>query len=110
MLGAPRRALTRRCPSRARAHCRYGPLFDWLHHSIGSTHVAHHIDCTIPHYHAREATDAIAKAFPDAYLYEPTPVNKALWRVACHCAAVQRRSADDPRYVFVPIESWRSRK
>ena len=88
----------------------YPPLIDWLHHRIGTTHVAHHIDCTIPHYHAREATDAIAKAFPDAYLYEPTPVHKALWRVACHCAAVQRRSADDPRYVFVPIESWRSRK
>ena len=26
----------------------YGPLFDFLHHRIGSTHVVHHIDCTIP--------------------------------------------------------------
>ena len=42
----------------------YPPLIDWLHHRIGTTHVAHHIDCTIPHYHAREATDAVAKAFP----------------------------------------------
>ena len=25
----------------------YGPIFDWFHHRIGSTHVAHHIDCTI---------------------------------------------------------------
>ena len=39
--------------------------FDWLHHRIGTTHVAHHIDCTIPHYHAREATDAMEEALPD---------------------------------------------
>jgi omega-6 fatty acid desaturase (delta-12 desaturase) len=84
----------------------YPPLIDWLHHRIGTTHVAHHIDCSIPHYHAREATAAIAKAFPKPYLFEPTPVHKALWRVCCHCAAVKRRSATDSRYVFVPIESW----
>ena len=58
----------------------YGPVFDWFHHQIGSTHVAHHIDCTIPHYHAREATDAIAAALPKAYLYDPTPVHIALHR------------------------------
>jgi len=77
----------------------YGRLFDFLHHRIGSTHVAHHIDCTIPHYHAKEATDAIAKAFPEAYLYDPTPVHKALWRVACDCIAVEAR--DDGRYFWV---------
>jgi hypothetical protein len=76
----------------------YGPIFDYLHHKIGSTHVAHHIDCTIPHYHAREATDAIAKAFPKAYLYDPTPVHKALWRVACNCFAVKGR--EDGRYLW----------
>ena len=32
----------------------YGKLFDFLHHRIGSTHVVHHIDCTIPHYRALE--------------------------------------------------------
>uniref|UniRef100_A0A7S4MJ73 Fatty acid desaturase domain-containing protein n=1 Tax=Prymnesium polylepis TaxID=72548 RepID=A0A7S4MJ73_9EUKA len=68
----------------------YGPIFDWLHHKIGSTHVTHHIDCTIPHYHAREATDAIAKNFPDVYLYDPTPVHVAMWRVAKNCIAVKR--------------------
>jgi len=76
----------------------YGPIFDYLHHKIGSTHVAHHIDCTIPHYHAREATDAIAKAFPKAYLYDPTPVHKAIWRVACNCFAVKGR--EDGRYLW----------
>ena len=40
----------------------YPPLIDWLHHRIGTTHVAHHIDCTIPHYHAQEATGADRKS------------------------------------------------
>ena len=79
----------------------YGRLFDYLHHRIGSTHVAHHIDCTIPHYHAREATDAIAKAFPKVYLYDPTPVHKALWRVACKCVAVKKSAALGGRYIWV---------
>ena len=77
----------------------YPPLVDWLHHRIGTTHVAHHIDCTIPHYHAIEATVAIQRAFPLCYLHDPTPVQRALWRIACHCPAVSRR--EDGRYVFV---------
>jgi len=85
----------------------YPPVIDWLHHRIGSTHVAHHIDCTIPHYHAQEATRAIAAAFPEAYLHEPTPVHLALWRVAKSCIAVKRRSAEDSRFVFVPLSEWR---
>jgi omega-6 fatty acid desaturase (delta-12 desaturase) len=79
----------------------YGRLLDYLHHRIGSTHVAHHIDCTIPHYYAKEATDAIAKAFPKAYLYDPTPIHEALWRVASNCSAVQLRPHDG-RYTWVP--------
>ena len=76
----------------------YGPLFDFLHHRIGSTHVAHHVESGIPHYHALEATHALKKAFPDLYLYDPTPVHQALWRVASKCVAVVRRG---DRYVFV---------
>ena len=37
----------------------YGPVLDFLHHRIGSTHVAHHLCHQIPHYHAKEATEAI---------------------------------------------------
>ena len=77
----------------------YGPIFDFLHHRIGSTHVAHHIESSIPHYHAREATNAIKAAFPDLYLYDPTPVHVALWRVAANCVAVERRGT---RFVFRP--------
>ena len=69
----------------------YGPVLDFLHHKIGSTHVAHHINHTIPHYHAREATDAIVAAYPDLYLYDSTPIATATWRVGSKCIAVYKR-------------------
>jgi omega-6 fatty acid desaturase (delta-12 desaturase) len=68
----------------------YGPLLDFLHHRIGSTHVAHHMDARIPHYHARRATEALSRAFPDHYRYDPTPVHKALWRVVTRCNVVSK--------------------
>ena len=77
----------------------YGPVFDFLHHRIGSTHVAHHVDHSIPHYNALEATEALKKAFPDLYLYDPTPVHEALWRVAAKCIAV-KPSGKGGMYVF----------
>mmetsp|Transcript_3519 Transcript_3519/g.5177 ORF Transcript_3519/g.5177 Transcript_3519/m.5177 type:complete len:468 (-) Transcript_3519:156-1559(-) len=64
---------------------------DFLHHKIGSTHVAHHFDFSIPHYKAQEATDAIKEKFPDMYLYDPTPIPQALWRVCKGCATVVKR-------------------
>ena len=66
----------------------YGRLFDLLHHRIGSTHVAHHIDHRIPHYRAAEATEAIRSAFGEWYRFDPTPVPLALWRVGRDCVAV----------------------
>jgi fatty acid desaturase len=66
-------------------------LIDFLHHKIGSTHVAHHFDSTIPHYKAQAATDAIKENFPEIYLYDPTPIHEALWRVCKGCAAVEKR-------------------
>jgi fatty acid desaturase len=66
-------------------------IIDFLHHKIGTTHVAHHFDSTIPHYKAQVATDAIKANFPEYYLYDPTPIPQALWRVAKGCAAVEQR-------------------
>lgn len=66
-------------------------LIDFLHHRIGSTHVMHHFDSTIPHYKAKVATEAFKKNFPHMYLYEPTPIFKALWRVCKGCTAVVKR-------------------
>jgi fatty acid desaturase len=67
-------------------------IIDYLHHKIGSTHVAHHFDSTIPHYKAQAATEAIKKAFPEFYLYDPTPIPQALWRVCKGCTAVEKRN------------------
>lgn len=67
----------------------YGRVFDLLHHRIGSTHVAHHIDHRIPHYHAARATEAIRLAYPEWYRFDPTPVPIALWRVGRDCVAVE---------------------
>ena len=66
----------------------YGPIVDFLHHRIGTTHVAHHLDAKIPHYHARKATEAIREAFPHLYRYNPTPIRRALWEVAKECHVV----------------------
>lgn len=73
-------------------------LIDFLHHKIGTTHVAHHFDSTIPHYKAQAATDAIKENFPEFYMYEPTPIPQALWRVAKGCTAVEMR---DGRWVWI---------
>lgn len=66
-------------------------LIDYLHHKIGSTHVAHHFDSTIPHYKAQVATDAIKENFPQLYFFDPTPIPEALWRVCKGCTAVTKR-------------------
>merc|ERR1711968_161007 len=45
----------------------YGPVLDFLHHRIGSTHVAHHICHVIPHYHAkghRRACSSLPRHLP----------------------------------------------
>ena len=68
----------------------YG-IFDFFHHRIGSTHVAHHLFHEMPHYNALEATHAI-KAFLEPkglYNYDPTPWYKAMWRIAKTCHYVQ---------------------
>jgi len=64
----------------------YG-IFDFFHHKIGSTHVAHHLFHEIPFYKADEATAAI-KAYLEPkglYNYDPTPWYKAMWRIAKTC-------------------------
>ena len=64
---------------------------NFLHHNIGTTHVAHHFDSSIPHYNAQKATDAIKEAYPDLYFYEPTPIPQAVWRICKGCASVEKR-------------------
>jgi omega-6 fatty acid desaturase (delta-12 desaturase) len=64
----------------------YG-IFDFFHHKIGSTHVAHHLFHEMPFYKADVATAAI-KAYLEPmglYNYDPTPWYLAMWRVAKTC-------------------------
>ena len=77
----------------------YGRVLDFLHHSIGSTHAIHHIEPTIPHYHARLATRILREKFPKVYLYNPTPILKSLWHIATNCVAVKKDHEID-RYVW----------
>jgi len=78
----------------------YGRIIDFVHHRIGSTHVAHHVNCTIPHYKAVKATKALKKAFPDLYLYDPTPIPLAMFRVVKNCFRVQRVPGAEGMHVF----------
>lgn len=88
----------------------YGRVVDLLHHRIGSTHVAHHIDHRIPHYHAARATEAISASFPQWYRFDPTPVPLALWRVGRDCIAVEDHDVgwyflEPPGRTRLPLES-----
>ena len=84
----------------------YGKILNILHHNIGSTHVVHHVCSTIPHYHAREATNAVKKVFNKIYLFNPEPIHKALWNIACNCIAV---SPDINNGIYVWKSSYRKK-
>ena len=77
----------------------YGKIINVLHHNIGSSHVVHHVCPTIPHYYAKKATRSIKKAFNKAYLFNPDPIPKALWNIACNCIAV-KLDPNGGRYIW----------
>lgn len=62
----------------------YG-IFDFFHHKIGSTHVAHHLFHEMPFYRADEATAAVKEFLGPLYNYDPTPWYLAAWRIAKRC-------------------------
>jgi omega-6 fatty acid desaturase (delta-12 desaturase) len=78
----------------------YGKLLNFLHHNIGSTHVAHHVNPTIPHYHAKEVTEILKEKYPDLYLYDPTPIHEALWRVSTNCIGTKKMKDRDGMHVW----------
>ena len=77
----------------------YGKILNFLHHNIGSSHVVHHVCPSIPHYHAKKATVLIKNVFNKAYLFNPDPIHKALWNVACNCVAVKSDNTKG-RYIW----------
>jgi omega-6 fatty acid desaturase (delta-12 desaturase) len=70
----------------------YGPLLNLLHHGIGSTHVCHHVNPRIPHYNAWRATALLRQRFPALVRHDPTPIHRALWRVATRCSVVRQHT------------------
>lgn len=76
----------------------YGPLLNLLHHGIGSTHVCHHINSRIPHYNAWQASALLKQRFAGLVRHDPTPIHRALWRVASRCAVVRQETGTNGYY------------
>jgi fatty acid desaturase len=76
----------------------YGPVLNFLHHGIGSTHVCHHVNSRIPHYNAWRGTDLLRRHYPNLVRYDSTPIHQALWRIASRCGAVSRNPTDGAFY------------
>jgi omega-6 fatty acid desaturase (delta-12 desaturase) len=66
----------------------YPWLVDELHHHIGTTHVAHHLNYGVPHYEAVECTRKLKAVLGDRYLYDPTPIWRAALNVGRDCVYV----------------------
>lgn len=68
----------------------YG-IFDFFHHKIGSTHVAHHLFHEMPFYKADVATKAIKEYLQPMglYNYNPAPWYQEMWRIAHTCHYVE---------------------
>lgn len=66
----------------------YG-IFNYLHHHIADTHIAHHLFSTMPHYHAEEATEAIKPILGAYYQYDRTFFLKALYDSWAECKFVE---------------------
>ncbi|MDM7938666.1 MAG: fatty acid desaturase [Cyanobium sp. CZS 48M] len=69
----------------------YGPLLNLLHHGIGSTHVCHHVNPRIPHYKAWRGNELLRARYPELVRFDPTPIHRALWRIASRCAVVSQQ-------------------
>jgi omega-6 fatty acid desaturase / acyl-lipid omega-6 desaturase (Delta-12 desaturase) len=80
----------------------YG-FFNYLHHHIGDTHIAHHLFSSMPHYHAQEATEAIKPLLGKYYNLDTTSIMSALWQAMHYCRYVepeQEPAGDKPEGVY----------
>jgi len=67
----------------------YGWFLNHALHHIQDSHVAHHLFSQMPHYNAIKATPYLKEKLGQYYLYDKTPVFKALMRAAAKCVFVE---------------------
>ncbi|CAG8654240.1 7552_t:CDS:2, partial [Scutellospora calospora] len=68
---------------------RHFGFLDSIFHRISSTHVAHHYFSKMPHYHAEEATIHLKKVLGSYYIFDDTPIFKALWESYNQCRFIE---------------------
>ncbi|PWA55867.1 plastid delta12-fatty acid acetylenase [Artemisia annua] len=73
-------------------------------HDVTHTHVLHHLISYIPHYHAKEARDAIKPVLGEFYKIDRTPIFKAMWREAKECIYIE----PDEDKVKCNLTNWAS--
>ena len=78
----------------------YGPILNLLHHGIGSTHVCHHVNSSIPHYNAWHGTKLLRQKFPDLVRYDSTPIHQALWNIATRCGGAVYQNPTDQAFYY----------
>nr|GEX20514.1 hypothetical protein [Tanacetum cinerariifolium] len=64
-------------------------FLNMVFHDVTHTHVLHHLISYIPHYHAKEARDAIKPVLGEFYKIDRTPIFKAMWREAKECIYIE---------------------
>ncbi|GKA00968.1 plastid delta12-fatty acid acetylenase [Tanacetum coccineum] len=69
-------------------------------HDVTHTHVLHHLISYIPHYHAKEARDAIKPVLGDYYKIDRTPIFKAMWREAKECMYIEPDQDSEHKGVY----------
>jgi omega-6 fatty acid desaturase (delta-12 desaturase) len=67
----------------------YGWFLNHAFHHIQDSHVAHHLFSQMPHYNAIKATPYLKEKLGEYYLYDKTPVWKALIRAVGRCIFVE---------------------
>ncbi|XP_017239452.1 delta(12)-fatty-acid desaturase FAD2-like [Daucus carota subsp. sativus] len=75
-------------------------ILNTMHYQSTNTHVAHHLFPTIPHYHAKEATEAIKPILGEYYRYDDTPIYKALWTTFKECVYVEEDEGDQNKGIY----------
>ena len=81
----------------------YGPVLNFLHHGIGSTRVCHHVNASIPHYNAWRGTELLRQRYPELVRFDPTPIHRALWRVATDCGGAVYQNQSDKAFYYQTI-------